>query len=383
MENEILACIEDKNIKFLHSGQISKYIFPLEREEAHIKNISHLIIRIFVMAILPDNEVLYLVQKRGKKKKTYPEYFTDSASGHVIFKKNLNLDDIVKNAKRELEEEFGIPQKEILKLKFYELKAEENKKTTEIAYVFIGLINSNITLNPNPKELEVKESRFYSKSELKNLIENEKSIDYSRDIWKKLININIKDLFEIKRAQIEKKSKKKEIAFFIGRFQPLHHGHIYVLNYILKSYKMVKIGIGSSQLSYTLTDPFTGEERIRFISQALKVRNIPSSRFKIYEIPDIFNAKKWVEHVISIVGEFDTVFSNSEWVRQLFQKEGYNVGKKLVIFKKKYNATNIRSLISKDNKNWIKLVPKEVANLILEFHGIKRIKKKFIESENK
>ena len=73
MEKEILACIEDKNIKYLHSGQISKYVFPLERSEAHKKQVSHLIIRFFIMTITPDNEIIYLVQKRGKNKKSYPE----------------------------------------------------------------------------------------------------------------------------------------------------------------------------------------------------------------------------------------------------------------------------------------------------------------------
>jgi len=64
MEKEILACIEDENIKYLHSGQISKYVFPLERTDAHKKGVSHLIIRFFIMAITPDNETVYIVQKR-------------------------------------------------------------------------------------------------------------------------------------------------------------------------------------------------------------------------------------------------------------------------------------------------------------------------------
>ena len=72
MEKEILACISENNIRFLHSGQISKYIFPLEREEAHEKKISHLITRVFIVSITPDKKKLYLVQKSGKNKKTFP-----------------------------------------------------------------------------------------------------------------------------------------------------------------------------------------------------------------------------------------------------------------------------------------------------------------------
>ncbi|MFX1361627.1 MAG: nicotinamide-nucleotide adenylyltransferase, partial [Promethearchaeota archaeon] len=122
------------------------------------------------------------------------------------------------------------------------------------------------------------------------------------------------------------------------------------------------------------SDPFTSKERIQFIQAALEKRGISSEKYKIYEIPDIFNAKKWVNHVVSIVGNFDAIFSNSEWVRQLFQNQGYRLGRKLIIFKKKYNGSNIRKLINKKNSNWKRLVPKEIFQLIIEFGGIQRIK---------
>ncbi|MFX0140337.1 MAG: nicotinamide-nucleotide adenylyltransferase, partial [Candidatus Hodarchaeota archaeon] len=370
MEKEILACIENKNIKFLHSGQIAKYTFPMERVEAHQKKISHIIIRLFIVSISPDNKILYLVQKRNKKKKEFPEYFTDSASGHVLFKKNLNLNDIKRNAKRELEEEFGIPPKSIKKMKFYDLNVESKNRTTEIAYTFLGLVQYNTVLKPNPEELEINESRFYTKNELVNLLENEKSIDYSKTIWEKIAELDIIKYFGLNNDLKKNEKNKNEIALFIGRFQPLHHGHIYVLNYILKNFHTIKIGIGSSQLSQTKADPFTSKERVQFIQAALEKRGISSGEYKIYEIPDIFNAKKWVNHVVSIIGKFDVIFSNSEWVRQLFQNQGYRLGRKLIIFKKKYNGSNIRNLIIKQNLNWKSLVPKEIFNLMTEFNGI-------------
>ncbi len=374
MEKEILACIKNKNIKFLHSGQISKYTFPMERHEAHQKKISHLIIRFFIVTISPENKILYLVQKRNKKKKQFPEYFTDSASGHVIYKKNLNLTNIKGNAKRELEEEFGIPPKSVKKMKFYDLNVESNNATTEIAYTFLGLVQYNTELKPNPEELEIKESRFYTKRELINLLENEYLIDYSKKIWEKIVELDIFKYFGLNNDLKRNEKPKKEIALFIGRFQPLHHGHIYVLNYLLKHFSLIKIGIGSSQVSKIKSDPFTSKERIQFIQTALEKREISSGKYKIYEIPDIFNAKKWVNHVVSVVGNFDVIFSNSEWVRQLFQNQGYRLGRKLIIFKKKYNGSNIRNLINKKNSNWKSLVPKEIFQLITEIGGIQRIK---------
>jgi len=375
MEKEILACIDNENKKFLQSGQISKYIFPMERSEAHNKKISHLITRFFIITIIPEGEILYLVQKRGKTKKTYPEYFTDSSSGHVNYEKNLDLNKIKKNAIRELEEEFGIPQNALQKVFFYDI----NTEGLEIAYIFFGIVDSNVVLNPDPNELEIKSSRFYNKTELENLLENEKNIDYSKEIWKKILHTDIISLFEKEIEPI--RENRENIALFIGRFQPFHHGHIYVIKEILKTYKKIKIGIGSSQMSHTLNDPFSSEERKEFIRGALKKRNITPKKFEIYEIPDIFNAKKWVDHVISIVGEFNSVVSNSDWVRELFFKKGIKVEKKITIFKKNFNGNNIRKLIIQNNKKWKTLMPKEVVELIQEYNGVNRIKslhKKYI-----
>jgi len=376
MENEILACIDKQNKKFLQSGQISKYLFPMERVEAHKKNISHLITRFFILSVAPDGSILYLVQKRGKSKKTFPGYFTDSSSGHVNWVKNLDLNQIKNNALRELQEEFGISPNEVKKMLLYDLNSEGD----EIAYIFLGLVEYDIPLSPDPMELDVNFSRFYTKFELEKLLENEKYIDYSKKIWKELLNTNISSVFEkIRRPAIEKKNR---IALFIGRFQPLHHGHIYVIKEILKSNKIIKIGIGSSQLSHTIHDPFTAKERKKFLIAALEKRDISSNFYEIYNIPDIFNAKKWVEHVISIVGEFDTVYSNSDWVRELFSNKGIKVEKRITIFKKKFNANNVRNLIVKNDKNWRNLVPNEVINLIEKFNGVNRIESLYAKTGN-
>jgi len=379
MKKEILACIDDKNIKYLHTGQVSKYIFPMERQQAHEKKISHLIIRFFILTINSDKEVLYLVQKRGKNKKSYPGYFTDSASGHVVFKKDLNLAGIKQNALRELEEEFGITQTSVKNVIFHEMNVEKDNQTTEIAYIFFGLVDPDVKLIPDPKELDVKQSKFYKKASLEKIISESKTIDYSKLIWSELLTTDIVALFKTKTI---KSKQKNSIALFIGRFQPLHHGHVHVIKTILKTHDKIKIGIGSSQLSRTKNDPFTSKERRQFIEAMFKKRNINPKKYEIVEIPDIYDAKKWVEHVVSIVNKFNVIYSNSDWVRDLFLKNGYSLGRKLEIFKKKYNGTNVRKLIRKNDKNWTKLVPKEVVNLIKDYKGIERIKELYNTEEN-
>ncbi|MBY8981371.1 MAG: hypothetical protein KGD57_00350, partial [Candidatus Lokiarchaeota archaeon] len=113
---------------------------------------------------------------------------------------------------------------------------------------------------------------------------------------------------------------------------------------------------------------------------SLKKRSIAHDKFKIFFIPDIFDADKWVNHVVSITGEFDILYTNSDWMRELFKSKNYKVSKKSIIFKNKYNGTNIRNLIYKENKQWRLLVPNEVIDLIKIFNGIERIKKIINES---
>jgi hypothetical protein len=70
MDEEILACVEEKDIQYLHSGQISKSVFPMERIQAHKKKIPHLIVRFFIVSFKSENEIMFLVQKRGNNKES-------------------------------------------------------------------------------------------------------------------------------------------------------------------------------------------------------------------------------------------------------------------------------------------------------------------------
>ncbi|MEJ2279708.1 MAG: nicotinamide-nucleotide adenylyltransferase [Candidatus Lokiarchaeota archaeon] len=158
---------------------------------------------------------------------------------------------------------------------------------------------------------------------------------------------------------------------------------IIIIYRIFEKCDNIKIGIGSSQSANTKTNPFSTEERKQFINAAMKKRKISTKKYEIYEIPDIFNAKKWIDHVVNIVGDFDIVFSNSDWVRELFQNKNYKLANKTTIFRNKYNGSNIRKLIAEEDDEWINLVPNEVVFLIQKYNGIERIKSLYKDQDEK
>lgn len=363
--DELLACIKKEDIKYLHTGKISPYIFPEKRKIVHEKNLYHLIVRIFAFFVDKNGKVKYLIQKRSKNKKIYPNFYTDSASGHINYKKKLSFKDIIQESERELFEEMGVyPQK----IEFYALE-QKLEELFEISYIFIALVDSNIHLNPN--EVDIEFSRFYSKDELNRLLKAKNFIPISKKLWNIFINMDIINLFK-EKPELDKKNR---CALFIGRFQPFHYGHLHIIKTIVEENTQLKIGIGSSQEYNTKMNPFNFKERKSFITESLKKNSIDLKKIIIYKIPDMYDAKKWVDKIFKIVGDFDLIYTPNEWMRNLFLGKKCDIVKPKYYHKDEFNGVYIRELISKKDNKWIELVPKPVAKLIVKFDGIERIKK--------
>ena len=155
--------------------------------------------------------------------------------------------------------------------------------------------------------------------------------------------------------------------------QPVHNGHMEVINQILKEVDEIIIGIGSAQLSHELKDPFTAGERVVMLSQALAERNVDPSRYYIIPMQDInFNAI-WASHVKMLTPPFSIVYSGNPLVKQLFAEEGYEVRQPPLYDRLHLSGSEVRRRILND-ENWRELVPKASAELIGEINGVERIK---------
>ncbi len=153
------------------------------------------------------------------------------------------------------------------------------------------------------------------------------------------------------------------IALFIGRFQPLHKGHIAVIRNLIKKYDKVIVGIGSAEKSRTKTNPFTADER-RVMLEIVFGKEINEGKIEVVKIEDKPSDEEWANEIISKY-QFDEVVTGSDWIAKCF--EGKKPVKKIKLRKGEVlNGTNIRRLMSEGNKEWEKLVDKKVANYIKE-----------------
>ncbi len=150
-------------------------------------------------------------------------------------------------------------------------------------------------------------------------------------------------------------------ALFIGRFQPFHKGHLKVIQHIHNKYEEIIIGIGSSQYSNSNDNPFSSLDRKKMVKESLNNKNIKNYRIEL--IPDIHNPPKWVDHVLSIISDFDVVITNNSLTKELFEEKGFNVVNPPIYNKDFFSGKEIRRRIS-ERESWKDLVPKPVIDII-------------------
>jgi len=86
-----------------------------------------------------------------------------------------------------------------------------------------------------------------------------------------------------------------EAALFIGRFQPLHNGHLVLLRQALATAPRVIVVLGSSFQARTPKNPFTWEERAELIR--LAVGEADAVRIQFLPLRDFYDETRWVAAV--------------------------------------------------------------------------------------
>jgi nicotinamide-nucleotide adenylyltransferase len=166
-------------------------------------------------------------------------------------------------------------------------------------------------------------------------------------------------------------------ALFVGRFQPLHDGHMAVIEDLFGKHGQVTIVIGSANEQGTEKNPFSSKERMEMISRALAARGMGSVR--LLPIEDFHDDVLWTGAIKRQV-KFDVAYTRNPWTAECFRKNGVKVAKHRFFHERKYSGRRIRKLIS-EGKDWKALVPAEVYDYVKLIGGDVRVKRIFLEGE--
>ena len=166
-------------------------------------------------------------------------------------------------------------------------------------------------------------------------------------------------------------------GLFIGRFQPLHLGHITTIKFALKSVEQLTIVVGSSDKSHEARNPFTAGERIEMIKDSLdNDGEIDIRKILIIPVPDLGVHALWTKQIELLTPRFQAVFSNDPLTNILFKERGVRLIEPHLSHRKLLSATEIRSRIVR-GKTWEKLVTPQTVKVIQDVDGIRRIKTLF------
>jgi len=332
-------------------------IFPEDRADAHLNRTPHLIARVYA---IHRNTKYYLVQKRAVTRQSNPDKFTDSASGHVGYRDHFQFEHIAGDACRELKEEMGLTA---LALEFWETYFSEEEQ--ELVYTFLAIVSGDPI--PDPDEVWVKKSRFYSGGELVVLLQEQDFIPHVKKEWERLIEseLLLKFLYRWEKEWQSGTTAKTGPAVLIGRFQPFHRGHLLLLEEIINHQGKAIIIIGSKQYSRVPENPFTYEERVRMIRESLPEIGISEDIVEIFGIDDKHDAPQWADEICSRLPPNAILYSNSVWIRNLFSARGIQLAEILKFNFEEYNGTAIRAKIY-HNEEWQGEVPGGTRTVIEE-----------------
>lgn len=157
---------------------------------------------------------------------------------------------------------------------------------------------------------------------------------------------------------------KYKKALLVGRFQPFHLGHLYLLKKALEVAGEVVIGVGSANI-YDANNPLDWKTREKILKAVIYKEAMELRVSKIVPLDDFFNDEKWLKNVKDKAGDFDLVVGNNDWVNRIMEKGGVEVLRVPYYKRYLYEGEKIRKLLVKKG-NWQVRVPSYLVKFITE-----------------
>ncbi len=85
----------------------------------------------------------------------------------------------------------------------------------------------------------------------------------------------------------------KKLGLVVGRFQPMHDGHCYLIERAIEENEEVVICVGSAQVK----NPFTVKERVKMVKDFLEAFDLGNKKVRIKALKDIKSEKRWPSYL--------------------------------------------------------------------------------------
>lgn len=153
----------------------------------------------------------------------------------------------------------------------------------------------------------------------------------------------------------------------IGRFQPFHNGHLWLIKHAFKFADQLVIGIGSVNV-HDENNPLNYEERKKMVEEVIRHEfavgaNFDSSVTKIVPLDDFYDDEKWFQNAFHQTGPVNVVIGNNEWVNGIFEKRGYPILRAGYYKRYLLEGEKIRELM-KTGGSWQTRVPDYLIEMI-------------------
>ena len=163
-----------------------------------------------------------------------------------------------------------------------------------------------------------------------------------------------------------------QVGILVGRFQPVHIGHVQAIEFALENSNKLFIVVGSAEKSNQKRNPFTFEERKKMIELAINEKELQDN-ISIIPINDANNHTEWIASIKNTIGEYNIIFTNDELTEKLFKKEETKVINVPLLDRNILSATEVRKRLELD-KEWKSLVIPEIVNYLTEINAVERMK---------
>ena len=172
----------------------------------------------------------------------------------------------------------------------------------------------------------------------------------------------------------------------LGRFQPFHLGHEYLLESASKwrnennPNRPLIIAIGSTNRPQNLLNPWSHEERSQMIESWAKSAKIEN--FQICSIPDIEDPPNWVTHASQYHGQAGVLVTTDMGTAELYTASGWEVVLLPLEQRERFEGWRVREtarmLSTIGDQDAIRevlgtLIPMSVLEHLIETNGLHRL----------